>query len=504
MSEIDTSWVFDDQVVRHQELRKMISITDLWKTKGCPTPLRPDKWLKTEQMQEKFSKLAIVLEGEVDKDKKGNIVGIPGVWEVVRGGRYSQGTFASYDLGLEYARLLSEEVYQWLINILSNNVADRKEDEKSYFPSLGVDAEDFKKANVRVTPDGRISVFDGIGYTTGLKNPRDAWNDLIKRFPVFVGKCDKYKFPGRGGEARPTPVATLQVFLEILTTLPGRIAGTVREKAVSTLIRAMNGDPTLVEEIMDRISNPNDLRSIEESAKARRIVAYGKDMPSGTLDKPLLEITPEIKNGYGWVNQTPQMTDLLVELATHVGDVVIQRDSPHRAYSKTGKGGKSRIIPLTLKSIKDLRVLHIYWFDSSFVDDTDVVDVFLERAYPEVAYRDFSDKGIEIVVANLISPGGITKSGVERLRQIQETFDSKYDGKIQLNSMRLDELVWGFMYPAIAERYQDGLGKFATHNLNMKVKSICEKLCETKVNVNTKNKKKEVEGQLSLFDLMSV
>ena len=197
------------------------------------------------------------------------------------------------------------------------------------------------------------------------------------------------------------------------------------------------------------------------------------------------------------------MIDLLVDLATHVGDVVIQRDSPHRAYSKAAKRRKSRIIPLTLKSISNLTVLHIYWFDSSFVDDTDVVDIFMERAYPELAYRDFKDKGIEIVVANLISPGGITKSGVERLREIQKTFDSKYHGKIQLNSMRLDELVWGFMYPAIAERYQDSLGKFATHNLNMKVKSICEKLCETKVNVSTKSKskKKETEVQLSLFDL---
>ena len=502
MSEIDTSWSFGDRVVRHKELRKMVSITDLWKTKGCPTPLRPDKWIKTGQMQEKLSKLAIIFEGEVDKDKKGNVVGIPGVLQVVRGGRYSQGTFASYDLGLEYAKLLSDDVYQWLIDILSNSTDDRRKDEKSHFSSLRVDAEEFKKANVRVTLDGRISVFDGIGYTTGLKNPHHAWNGLLTKFPEVLAKCENFQFPGQG--QKPTPVATLQVFLEILTLLPGRVAATVREKAVSTLIRAMNGDPTLVEEIMDRISNPDDLRSIEESAKARRITAYGEDIPSGTIDKPLLEITPEIKNGYGWVNKTPEMIDLLVDLATHVGDVVIQRDSPHRAYSKAGKGGKSRIIPLTLKSIRDLKVLHIYWFDSSFVDDTDVVEVFQKRAYPEVAYRDFKDKGIEIVVANLISPGGITKSGVERLCQIQKTFDSKYGGKIQLSSMRLDELVWGFMYPAIAERYQDANGKFATHNLNMTVKSICEKLCKTKVDVKTSKKSKEVEGQLTLFDLVTV
>ena len=493
MSEIDTSWVYDDQVVRHKGLRRMISITDLWKTKGCPTPLRPDKWVKTKQMQERFSKLAIILEGDVDKDKKGNIVGIPGVWEVVRGGRYTQGTFASYDLGLEYAKLLSGDVYQWLINMLPNKVGEQEEPaskagrkEKINFPfsSLGMDAEDFGKAKVRVTPDGRISVLDAIEQTTGLKKPHEIWNECLTSFPEAIEKCENFQFPGQGQTS--TPVTTPQVFLEILTTLPGRVAATAREKAVSTLLKTMNGDPTLVEETMTRISNPDDLRSIEESAKARRIVAYGRDMPSGTIEKPLLEITPEIRTGYGWVDKTPEMTNLLVNLATHVGDVVIQRDSFHSAYSHNEKSGN---IPLTLKSIKDLRLLHIYWFNSSFIDDTDVAEVFQEKAHPEAAYRDFSNKGIEIIVANLISPGGITKSGVERLRQIQEALDSKYDGKIQLNAMRLDELVWGYMYPAIAERYQDGLGKFATHNLNMKVKSICKRLCGTRI--NTKNKRKE-------------
>lgn len=158
---------------------------------------------------------------------------------------------------------------------------------------------------------------------------------------------------------------------------------------------------------------------------------------------------------------------------------------------------------MTLKSIKDLSVLHIYWFDSTFVDDTDIVEIFYERALPQIAYDSCKDKGIKIVVANIISPGGITEAGVERLKEIQKTLDCKYEGKIQLNSMRLDELVWGFMYPAIEERYQDSSGKFATHHLNMKVKSICKKLCSTKVNISNSKNRKELEStQLNLFDFL--
>ena len=421
--------------------------------------------------------------------------------EVVRGGRYTQGTFVSYDLCLEYTSFLSKESHQWFITEISSDNNYSVKDRQKTFSFLDLDQDSFK-GKVRTTLEGLMSVYDAIEFTTGLKDSKSLWNrDYKHKYPEVVAKCHDFQFPGRG--QRPTPVATLQVFLEILTTLPGRIAAKVREQAVSTLIRAMNGDLTLVEEIMDRISSPEDLRAIEELARARRLVAYGEDIPVGTVDIPITELTPELKNGYGWKNKTPQMLDLLVDLATHVGDIVIQRDSPHRPYSSTGKGGKSRIIPLTLKSIRDLNTLYIYWFDSTFIDDTDVVEVFQKRAYPEIAYRDFKDKGIKLIVANIISPSGITQSGLDRLRQIQKILDKEHKGAIQLNSMRLDEMVWGYMYPAIAERYQDSFGKFATHNLNFKVKSLCTELCKKKTNYKALKKQDNMVNQLNIFDLIT-
>lgn len=50
--------------------------------------------------------------------------------------------------------------------------------------------EDFE-GNVRFTDDGRVSVYDAIGFTTGHKNPRQVWNDLVERDSLFVQKTDK-------------------------------------------------------------------------------------------------------------------------------------------------------------------------------------------------------------------------------------------------------------------------------------------------------------------------
>ena len=353
----------------------------------------------------------------------------------------------------------------------------------------------YLRLDVRFTPDWRISVYDGIAYTTGHKNPYQVWNDLIARIPEVLQKTENFQFPGRG--QRPTPVATLQVFLEILMTLPGRVAADVREKAVRTLIRAMNGDPSLVDEIISRMKDPQDLREVEESVKLRREKAYGGITPIGTLSNPLEKITSEIKQGYGWRNKTGEMTDLLINLASHAG-ILIERESPHRAYGPEGKV-KSRIIPLTLRTLANLQTLHIYSFESSFIDDSDVIEVFQKRAYPEIAYRDYVSKGVNRIVAYLVAPAGITTAGVERLSEIQKTLDSKYRGSIVLDAMRLDELVWGIMYPAIEERYSDGSGTFGKHHLNRTVKNLCKKLCQqTNFNKSLPSATPEYR-QLSLF-----
>lgn len=65
-------------------------------------------------------------------------------------------------------------------------------------------------AAIRRTPDGRCSVYDLISVAGGQKNPRQAWERLIERYPEVVPKCDNFKFPGRG--QRQTPVTDREGF----------------------------------------------------------------------------------------------------------------------------------------------------------------------------------------------------------------------------------------------------------------------------------------------------
>lgn len=258
-------------------------------------------------------------------------------------------------------------------------------------------------------------------------------------------------------------------FLEILVTLPGPIAATVRAKSIDIMVRAMKGDLSLVEEILERIQNHQKLKNLESIIRAKRIQYCGDSPPYGTLDNPLTSssITPEIKSGYGWVNRAEEMTNLLVDLATHVGDMVIDRDSPHRSYSPTSKNIRSRRIPLILRSLNSL-------------------------------------EGVKYVVANIVSPCGITVEGVERLKECQETFDGKFGKEIiHLNAIRLDELVWGQMYPLIAERYLDADGKFGWHNVNKKIQGVCKKLCQQTTLPKSLSIAKSAPQQLNLFDLFT-
>jgi hypothetical protein len=510
---LGADWVYKEVPIYRLSKERMVNIANIWKAEGEPSRYRPDKWLKSEEIQEKLEAIAKIVGDGLARDEKGKIIKLPGLLEVRKGGRYLQGTFVSYDLAIDYTQRLSIESHIWFAETISKERLkedkETKSQESSIFP---VNIDDFGE-DIRFTPDGWISVYDGIsavlrmseGLDSGIEwrslekkrfddLARKQWERIQDKYSEVVTRCHNFRFSGKG--QRDTPVADLQTFGEILVVLPGQMAARIRSEAVRTLIRAMKGDPTLIEEILDRIQNPEDLLNIEESIRARRIQAYGSDTPiAGTIDNPLTEVTPEIKSGYGWENKVKQMVDLLTELAVHRG-MFIQRESNHRAYSSTGKD-KSRRIDLVLRTMENQETLHIYKFESTYIDDSTVVEAFAKRAYPELAHRDFSPKDVKYIVAHLVAPGGITQAAVGRLREIQAMLDAKYGQRICLDAMRLDELVWGEMYPAIEEKYQDASGRFGNLHLNSKIKKLCKQLCEKNVSLLGKSKSEQPRLQQS-------
>lgn len=90
--------------------------------------------------------------------------------------------------------------------------------------TLSVFAGEFDGTPIRVTDDGRFSVYDVlvafVAPTTRNEvqgkgiNPRQLFQTIAGRDPAISAKCEYFKFPGQG--QKPTPVATQDVCEEIL------------------------------------------------------------------------------------------------------------------------------------------------------------------------------------------------------------------------------------------------------------------------------------------------
>ncbi len=139
--------------------------------------------------------------------------------------------------------------------------------------------EGFSDASIRVTPDGRYSVYDVIKLCTGSKNPRQLWNGdsasrktrqrgLTERFPEVVRITDRFKFDGRG--QKETPVAGREGILQIIGLLPGAIGQAYRAEAAKVFLQFLDASPELAESVIDR-AKPEDLKRIEARLRGRQI-----------------------------------------------------------------------------------------------------------------------------------------------------------------------------------------------------------------------------------------
>ena len=133
--------------------------------------------------------------------------------------------------------------------------------------------EDFTDSGIRITDDGRFSVFDVIEFC-GKKNPVQVWsgdnraNGLTSKYPELPQKVEDFKFPGRG--QRFTPVANRENILYIIGLLPGAIGRSYREESAKVFLQYLDASPELAESVIDR-ATPEDLKRIEARLKGKRI-----------------------------------------------------------------------------------------------------------------------------------------------------------------------------------------------------------------------------------------
>ena len=133
--------------------------------------------------------------------------------------------------------------------------------------------DDFVDAEIRVTDDGRYSVFDVIKFC-GKKNPSQVWsgdrrgNGLTDKYPELIHKVESFKFAGRGQQ--DTPVANRENILYIIGLLPGAIGRAYREEAAKVFLQFLDASPELATSIIDR-ATPEDLKKIETRLRGKQV-----------------------------------------------------------------------------------------------------------------------------------------------------------------------------------------------------------------------------------------
>ena len=124
-------------------------------------------------------------------------------------------------------------------------------------------------AAIRRTSDGRASVIDLIMVIGGHKSPREVWKRLMERNPEAVTKCDGFKFLGRGQQK--TPVTDRKGWAYIIGLLPGVVGNKYREEAANLVLRYLDADVTLAEEIVERTNDEQGLDRLEARLKGKKV-----------------------------------------------------------------------------------------------------------------------------------------------------------------------------------------------------------------------------------------
>lgn len=124
-------------------------------------------------------------------------------------------------------------------------------------------------AEIRRTPDGRASVYDLIEAAGQQKSPRKVWQRLKASHPEVVTKCHDFKFSGRG--QKETPVTDRQGWAYIIGLLSGVVGHKYREEAANLVIRYLDADVTLAEDIVERTNDEQGLDRLQQRIKSKKI-----------------------------------------------------------------------------------------------------------------------------------------------------------------------------------------------------------------------------------------
>jgi hypothetical protein len=103
---------------------------------------------------------------------------------------------------------------------------------------------------------------------TGYTNPSEVWDRLKRDHPRLETFVSNFQFPGRG--QRPTPVTDRTGVLQILAVTHGPAGEKIRDELIDKYIRYLDGDVSMIEEMIDRQEDPETLKRLEIRIKTKQ------------------------------------------------------------------------------------------------------------------------------------------------------------------------------------------------------------------------------------------
>lgn len=143
--------------------------------------------------------------------------------------------------------------------------------------------QDWFDQKVRQTDDGRASLLDLIRHAITGKGERTVWLRLKEQHPELEGLVDGVRFCDANGRLHkdPTPVVTLEGWLQILPLLPGAAGKKYRQQTAELIVRIWRGDADLGLAIMLR---DTDKKRLDRANARLRVGEFNKRLTKAAME----------------------------------------------------------------------------------------------------------------------------------------------------------------------------------------------------------------------------
>ena len=162
-------------------------------------------------------------------------------------------------------------------------------DGKLIFPEL---------ENASIRSDGDLfSVYDFLKLVGQSANPRKAWTRILERYSASVAECYTHKFPYcKGGAAQPTPATNREGLIKIAQVLPGEFGTKFRSAAADIILKYLDADITLADEVVDRAIKKGKVEdaahhAVRTQGKVARTQLMGECAKRGVTGQGFADVT---------------------------------------------------------------------------------------------------------------------------------------------------------------------------------------------------------------------